>query len=585
MILLFTMSTTSKKRLGLVLLYILYISTHVHAQQQEIDSLKTEITLGIHPDTAVVDLMIQIALRTYRGAPDSARVFAQSAVELASRNNYPKGMAEGYRYWGATYFVTGKMDSAAYYYLRALSIHEENKNIQGIATSQAGLGTTYAVDDQFQEAIKYFLASTRTFELLEHYSAIAVMYNNIANLYLEQELFDEAYENYLQALEALDNTENKRQAPLIYQNVANVLTQLERYDEALDFIDRGLESARYFNDLRSKAGLELTTGNIRRDFGEFELALSHYAEARRLYTQLGDFRQLMDLNYSIAILQLEQGRDAEAYQTLLANINDFRIKNVSLYRLESDTFELLAPLESRYGDPEQAVKYAIIAKSISDSLYKEEHSIAIADLQTRYETEKKEQEIQLLEAEAATTRIRIIFGVVTAAGILFTVALFFWLKLSQKTRERLLELESVQRELSNYGHLIAEKDTFISKVVERLENLGKQVKTIESKKALNSLLTELQQNFDLTEDEDQLFKRIDQVNTGFFKKLESQTGSLSRNEKRLASLVQMNLSNKEIAGILQINDRSVVQARYRLKKKLNLESDTKLSEYLIDLGN
>ncbi len=570
---------------GLLVLFLSIFPFNLVAQQQLVDSLKSELTNAMHPDTTLIDLMVEISARTYRGAPDSARYYARSAVELANQHHYPKGLAEGYKYWGASYFVQGKMDTAALYYKKALTIHEENNDIRGIASSQAGLGTTYAVNNQFQEAIKYFLASTQTFEELENFSAIAVMYNNIANLYLEQELFDEAYHNYLRALEALENTANKKQAPLIYLNVANVLSQLKRLEEALEHVNMGIALAKEFNDTRAMAGLELTAGNIYRDFGEFETALSRYAEAQRMYSQLGIHSQLAEIGYSIALLETEQGRKSQARQTLLSIIDDFKLRDISLPRLESNTYELLAQLESEYGNSNQAVKYALKSKTISDSLYKQEHSIAIADLQTKYETEKKEQEIQLLEAEAETTRIRIIFGVVIVTGFILAISILIWLRIRQQARERLLEMESVQRELSNYGHLIVEKDNFITNVVERLQALGKYFKTIESKKALNSMLTDLQQNVDLTENEDQLFKRIDQVNTGFFKKLEHRAGSMTKNEKRLSSLVQMNLSNKEIAGILQISTRSVVQARYRLKKKLDLDSDTKLTDYLIQLGN
>ena len=84
----------------------------------------------------------------------------------------------------------------------------------------------------------------------------------------------------------------------------------------------------------------------------------------------------------------------------------------------------------------------------------------------------------------------------------------------------------------------------------------------------------------LNNEKDELEKRVDQVCDGFFKGLTEFHTDLTEREKRLAALVRMNLSSKEIATILGIETKSVTQSRYRLRKKLNLETDESLASYL-----
>ena len=58
---------------------------------------------------------------------------------------------------------------------------------------------------------------------------------------------------------------------------------------------------------------------------------------------------------------------------------------------------------------------------------------------------------------------------------------------------------------------------------------------------------------------------------------------VSTNDLRLMSLLKMNLSSKEIANILNISIEGVKKARYRLRKKLNLNTEESLQELVIEL--
>lgn len=82
---------------------------------------------------------------------------------------------------------------------------------------------------------------------------------------------------------------------------------------------------------------------------------------------------------------------------------------------------------------------------------------------------------------------------------------------------------------------------------------------------------------------DQFEYHFDQVHSGYLKKLSENNVKLSPREIKLASFLRMNMSTKEIADILNISNRGVELARYRLRKKLNLSRDQNLVEYLIDL--
>ena len=74
--------------------------------------------------------------------------------------------------------------------------------------------------------------------------------------------------------------------------------------------------------------------------------------------------------------------------------------------------------------------------------------------------------------------------------------------------------------------------------------------------------------------------QIEDVHKDFNMKLKTSFPNLTDLEKRLAVLIRLNLSNKEIASLLNISAKSVEIARYRLKKKLMLDKNSNLKNFI-----
>jgi DNA-binding CsgD family transcriptional regulator len=76
-------------------------------------------------------------------------------------------------------------------------------------------------------------------------------------------------------------------------------------------------------------------------------------------------------------------------------------------------------------------------------------------------------------------------------------------------------------------------------------------------------------------------RNFDRVHSDFLKRLAEKHDHLSPNDYRLCAYLRMNLSTKEIASLMNISVRGVEASRYRLRKRLNLETDTNLTDYLM----
>jgi len=79
---------------------------------------------------------------------------------------------------------------------------------------------------------------------------------------------------------------------------------------------------------------------------------------------------------------------------------------------------------------------------------------------------------------------------------------------------------------------------------------------------------------------DKFKKEIDDANRSFYEKLNNICPQLTLHEKELAGLLRINLSSKEIASLHNVSVKAIEMSRYRLRKKLQLESNDKLVDFL-----
>ena len=100
---------------------------------------------------------------------------------------------------------------------------------------------------------------------------------------------------------------------------------------------------------------------------------------------------------------------------------------------------------------------------------------------------------------------------------------------------------------------------------------------------LKSVIKLINNNLNTTDDWKLFEEAINNADKDFLKKIKSIHPSLTSNDLRLCAYLRLNLSSKEIAPLLNISPKSVEVKRYRLRKKMNLEHDVNLTNYILQL--
>ncbi|MFK7951225.1 MAG: triple tyrosine motif-containing protein [Ekhidna sp.] len=143
------------------------------------------------------------------------------------------------------------------------------------------------------------------------------------------------------------------------------------------------------------------------------------------------------------------------------------------------------------------------------------------------------------------------------------------------------EIKHKDQELASATMHLLNKNEFVQGVRKKIETLVND--NVASKDELKKILKTIDRNLNEDDSWDQFAFHFDQVHGGFLKKLSEDDIKLTGQETKLAAYLRMNMSSKEIANLMNISIRGVELARYRLRKKLNLDRSVNLVEHLMEV--
>ncbi len=149
-----------------------------------------------------------------------------------------------------------------------------------------------------------------------------------------------------------------------------------------------------------------------------------------------------------------------------------------------------------------------------------------------------------------------------------------------------LEAEVLHKnqELATATMHLVQKSEMLNAIHAAMLKLEKQVGQESTlKKEIGRIIKMTEKDASLDEDWEQFSKNFDQVHSDFLQRIAVLFPQLSPNDYKLCAYLRMNLSTKEIASLMNISVRGVEASRYRLRRRLNLEMGTNLTEFLLKL--
>jgi DNA-binding NarL/FixJ family response regulator len=140
-------------------------------------------------------------------------------------------------------------------------------------------------------------------------------------------------------------------------------------------------------------------------------------------------------------------------------------------------------------------------------------------------------------------------------------------------------IEEQKSEIVTYSLNIGEQRQYLETVSAHLEEAIKCKDIVKKDEIITQLLIALRQKMSFSNEVDVIYQKAEVANKNFINRMNQEFPDLTQLEKKLLILVRIGLSSKEIAPLMNISPKSVEISRYRLRKKLNLDKNTNLSDF------
>ncbi|GAA3588595.1 LuxR C-terminal-related transcriptional regulator [Flavivirga amylovorans] len=143
--------------------------------------------------------------------------------------------------------------------------------------------------------------------------------------------------------------------------------------------------------------------------------------------------------------------------------------------------------------------------------------------------------------------------------------------------------EKLRQDIDNKNRELGISTMSLIKKNEFLNSLKKELQNVNDIKNVKHVIKIIDRNINNTDDWNVFEEAFNNADKDFLKKIKQEHPSLTSNDLRLCTYLRLNLSSKEIAPLLNISPRSVEVKRYRLRKKMNLQHESSLTDYILEI--
>src|SRR6201993_492971 len=290
-----------------------------------------------------------------QGSYEDAITCFLEVVKHASEQKKIITLCKAYNNLGNCYSYTSDLKSALANYQNALRIAEQLKDSTTIAKCTKNIGAMYSESGDFKTAMMYYNKSEQLSKKLKNNFLIADCYNNKAVIYEQEKKYETALTYYQNALTIYKEENNKERLALSYNNIGIVYKYQKQYALSISFYEKSIELSKQLNDSF------LVSANLNNLANVYSLTGNHVKAKQLLFEAI------------------EMAKKIHQSQVLIEALDGI-----------SEEYNLL-------GDSKLAYKYRKEFEFEKFNYINTERTKQLADMEVKYETEKKETEIKILK--------------------------------------------------------------------------------------------------------------------------------------------------------------------------------------------
>lgn len=470
-------------------------------------------------------------------------------------------------------------------------------------------GMIYEIFGDYNKAIENDFKALAIANSIKSEKRRAITLNNIGLVYSYQvEYYKQALEYFKKYLSLARQLHLENDIMGAYNNLAMVFTNMEMADSAAFYAELTIEQATKLDDKRHIALASTQMAKISKQRGNYAKCIEYSRKAENIYKSEHYLVELAALYYDISTMFYEDNQldSASFYAHKMLEIAD----EYELTTYKSTALQRLSNIYSSQHIYDIAYEYLSAYEVLNDSLNKQDTRESLARMQTLYELDLKEKEIDNFRIKSDMEKRKEQFYLFAMISLLLVATVIIYLFMLKRKKDLLLlqqkalihnnekkmaalELEKSRaneaelqtqlafrtRQLTTHALSMMQKNKMMQELSGTLKAISRYARD-EQKDEMRKLQQQIKRNLNVDKDWDLFKMYFEQVNKDFFTRLLEKFPSLSPNDLRLSALIKLNMNIKEAASVFNLEPASVKSARYRLRKKLGLRQEDDLYEFM-----
>lgn len=438
------------KSAALIFFFFFIAKAVTEAQTAKIDSIKKSL-LELPDDTNKVKAFTQLSKEWGSINPRMAINTSLNGLELSKKIDWKKGIAVNYTALGFWYGTLGIYDTALFYNDSAIVSAKATGDKSRIALTYINRASTLLEKQKLSESQKDFLSAVQYAEESGNTDRIARSHMGLANVYFSQGQYSKAIDNYKTAVHLFDSIGNTTMASIVEMNMGISSRHLKLYEEGAEHFANAIRMQKEAKDITNLTTTYSNAAILEEERGDSAKAIQYYELSFDMAKQLDD-KEMMSVNgIHLGTYWVSKG-DVKKGIIFLENAYQYAAES-NLPEEKFNSAAELARAHARTKNFEIAFNYMSEAMSLNDTILKNRQDALLTEMQTKYETDKKEKEnivlktTNELQQQKLKARNNLLVG--AAIGIiLLALSLFLIFRNYRNEKQHASILDKLNRQLT-----------------------------------------------------------------------------------------------------------------------------------------
>lgn len=362
--------------------------------------------------------------------------------------------------------------------LEALDLAVKNQQSPQLVYIHINLGLLYLDKNQYEKALENFIRAEKVAGKVGDQNGVAMAMQNSGVVYQRQELYEKAKEEFSSAIKIYKETNSKRELASGYTSMGALCYDLKDNEKAIEYF---LQSLELMEELKDQLGIAEGYNNIAviyEDMKNYPMALEYNRKSHQLAVEMGDKRGVATSLYNLALIYKSEKDFLTAIDYLNGSIS--AAKEVGAYDLLKEDYSSMSEIHYLMADYKNALEFYKMFSGIKDTLFNQDRNKQILEMSTKYQTERKEKENQLLKKEndiqsLSLNRQKIIIASI-AIGLFLLVGLTFFIFRGYKQKKLAnILLEEKNHEIEEKNKIVVAKNKDITDSIRYAKRLQSSI--------------------------------------------------------------------------------------------------------------